>query len=359
MRVIYNDFGYGEAAVRDTETMSYVAHLNDQYSVVAIDAYDSNGNGEATRTVACYGDRMVITTQKLEKINPDYIPPYLPAEERAKILADYQGYARAYCSIDMGQFFFLNMFPDAVPTVLDMFGLRWSNAATRALYNDIMELLHDFAYLPVYTKDESAGGTSLQRICAQYNITLPASDYKNILDLMLYGVAAANFRGDENISSTSTEGILTRYTFYAAFYLLADFDVFGRLHAVNPEAADIDLMPAMADLFTKGELDIVGNNLIAGILGSIDFIKENELLGGLVGLTSEELVTTLAALSELELFGLKPLKYISAENGTLQIGALLNGILFGKVGKGVLIDDNPPDNNIVFDFATGGWYALS
>ncbi len=458
MKAIYGEFGYNDAKVKDSRTMSYVADLNSRYSLISIDAYDSNRSDDSTRrlihwtaeqsdalvaqgrvplglihfpilghygnfvdnlsmlqsrtvhladeyrdamiasgmhyvftghlhsndisvyeneygtlydietaalantpstirTIACYGDKLVISTENLDKINPDYIPSYIPAEERAKILSDYQAFAREYFCIDMAGFFFEGMFPDSILNVLNMFGLEKTDAGTFSLRDRIMVLLHDYAYLPIYISDEKDGSSSLQRICAQYGITLPASGYKNIFDLLLNGVAGANFRGDENITKDSKEGILARYSIYAAFYFLADSEIFRALHALNPDIEEIDLMPAMPDLFTKGELDLVRNNLIAGIAESSDLIRNHELLSGLIGLTSQEWLDAITVFAELEIFGLKPLKYLSAENGTLLLGSLLDNILFSKVGKGILTDDNPPDNNIVLDTIGGTWYV--
>ena len=115
-------------------------------------------------------------------------------------------------------------------------------------------------------------------------------------------------------------------------------------------------MPAMQDLFTKGELDIVENDFIAGIISSLEMVRENAMLAMLIGMSSQGAVDLLDRF-ELELMGLTPLDYISAEKGALLLGKLMDELVFGSVGQGALVDDNPPDNNIIFDIPTASWYV--
>lgn len=453
---IYEDFGYNQALVRDEETGSYVVNLNEDYALVAIDAYYSNDSDDASRrlidwvstetqkcvqngrvplgmihfpildhygefvsqieiddvkvrlaeeyrdamidagmnyvftghvhcndissysnengtlydietaalanypcpikTVGCFKDKMEITTEFLDYINPDYIPPYISSAERQKILTDFQKYASDYLSVDFGDAFFNDMLPGMLPSILKMFGLDKTDSDVIELKEDIIQLLYDFAHMPIYKRDEAAGQPSLQWICENYGITIPDSDYAHIMDLVLAGCFAANYKGDENITIDSTEGVLFRYGLYSVFYTLADFDIFAKIHELNPDVAEIDLMPAMQDLFTKGELDIVDNDFIAGIISSLEIVRENDMLSMLIGMSSQSAVDLLEML-EIEIMELTPLEYISAEKGALLFGKMLDELVFGTVGKGALFDDDPPDNNIIFDIPTASWYV--
>lgn len=309
------------------------------------------------RVVSCTEDTMELKTEYLTQINPDYLPSYLTGAEREWILSDYQGYLRNFLSGDFMGFLLDYMLPDMISAVIDIVGLAQTNPAVPQLEQDILQLLREFVFLPLYAKDEKSGGTSLQTICSGYGVTIPQSNYKDIADLMMAGFDGAYIRGDENNTKDSTEGILFRYSLYTAFYALADFDLFGRLSAIDDNIADIDLMPAMANLFAKGELDVVDNELIAGIIASLPFVRDNDFLSMLMGLSSQDAINTISFFKDLELMGLTPLQYISAENGTLLIGDLLDELLFGHVGRGIIIDENPPDNSIVFDIKTTTWTA--
>jgi len=276
---------------------------------------------------------ITLTTELLDSVNASYIPA-CAAGDSDDLVNHFQRFASNFANNDMIGKLLNKLSFELYESILSSFITDYSELVVesiRSLANDIIE---DFLRLKVY-----GSGKSLETIAAGYGVTLPQSNYTNIMSVAM-SLIKANFSGDENITPDMTEVKLFKYSIYAIFHLLDSF----YLAAANfiRELPDINLSIAAESLFQTGELDLVAldlGELLSPILA--DFLKTP---------VSEDPYEMLAALSAVDfgakLFGIDVQNYFDSENGTIRVEALLDYILFDFAKDNLTLDVAPGDNNI-------------
>ena len=163
----------------------------------------------------------------------------------------------------------------------------------------------------------------------------------------IFGLVGKWFKGDEKLALNSAEDMVLRYCIYSALDVIAGFDLFGKLNALQPNVLVVDLTQSMPLLFAEGKLDVVENNLLSNLFKSVPAIKNNSLVGGLVDKPSGEIMKAVSNLLGLiNLYGLDLQYVIDGENGAISFTAIFE-LALGSIGEGVLNDFSLPDNKLV------------
>ena len=138
-------------------------------------------------------------------------------------------------------------------------------ALAEGVYN---EIVLRFLSLPLYEKD-AQGKLSVEAAAKEYGVTIPTSDYTSVFNLAM-SFAAALYGGDESLSAGDPRIELLKYSIYTAVKIVADYDFFGKVKELNASFATINLNLTLHDLYTFGALDVCNDNLLVGIVSSLD-----------------------------------------------------------------------------------------
>ena len=331
------------------------------------------------------GEEVYVRTWNMDYIAEDYLPTYLSEEERGAVLRDFGTYSVKYLDDSMLAKIKNKIEPDTMVSLLAKLGVKkdgTNDAAVDALANGIYrELFLKFLKLPIYEKD-AGGGLSVEKAAKSYGVSLPTSGYTDVFNLAMSFVAGV-YGGDERCSADEVRATLLKYSIFSAFYMIDDYDLFGKIKALNPSFADIDLSVTLSDLFIFGNLDVCESNLLVGIVGSLDidlikrFLNFDDKINPYAALES---LKTLAKTLKLEtlLLGLDVREYIVVDKtqkvGVICLSDLLDGIIGGKLSLGLLndsianesiynyesgaTDSAPPDNDLKINMTTMAYTAL-
>ena len=300
------------------------------------------------RKIDVFGDEYHFDSIFLEGLKEDTIPDYIPAEEKAEILADYQNYAMKYLGVDMMDNVTTgNKLGGYVDMLIGAFDIDVESEGAKKLNKDFVDTIEDVVESPLYDKDAKAGQTSVQSICRKYNVNLPVVEGYTTVGDYIFGFVGKWFKGDEKLVAGSDEDLLLRYCIYSALDVVAEFDLFGRLHELQPNVHVVDLTQSMPLLFAEGKLDVVNNDLLSNVFKSVPAIKNNSIVGGLVNMPSSQIMSTVAnLLGMIDLFGLDLTYVIDGEQGALSFTAIFE-LATGEVGYGIINDFDLPDNKVV------------
>ena len=223
------------------------------------------------RYVRAKGDDVYVRTWNMNYVAEKYLPSYLTAAEKAKLVSDLKSYSIAYLDDSMLAKIKNTVDLDLVYTILSKLGVKKNGtndavvtALATGIYNDV---IMRFFKLPMYEKD-AKGGLSVEGAAKAYGITIPDSEYTDVFNLAMSFVAGL-YGGDEKLASDDKRIDLLKYSIYAAFKLIADYDLFAKIKAVNPDFATIDLSEAVPDLYRYDALDVCNDNLLVGLVRSL------------------------------------------------------------------------------------------
>lgn len=300
------------------------------------------------RKVDIFGEEFHFNTVFVESLKADTLPDYLPQEEREAILDDYQSYALKAIEVDMMDNVTAgNKLGGYVDMLIGAFDIDTTSSGAKKLNQDLVDTIANLVDAPLYDKDAKANETSVESICRKYNVTLPKVDGYTTVGEYIFGFVGKWFKGDEKVELNSNEDLLLRYCIYSALDVIADFDLFGRLHELQPNVHVVDLTQSMPLLFAEGKLDVVNNNLLSNVFKSVPMIKDHSLLGGLVNMNSGELISAIAnLLGIIDLYGLDLTYVLDGEAGALSFTAIFE-LAMGEVGEGIINDFSLPDNKVV------------
>lgn len=328
---------------------SDIASFTDKQGNVLYDIETASlaGAPSPIRTVKCFGEEFQFETTKLPALAEDTLPSYLPAEERTAVLEDYQAYAKAGVGKDMCEnLFYGGKLATYVDMIVGAFDIDVTTDGAKELVQDFVDMVEVLLDTPLYEKD-AKGGKSVESVCKSYGVTLPQVDAKTAGDF-IFGFVAEWFGGDEYMAIGTDEDKALRYTVYFALDTVADFDLFGRLNALNPNVQVVDLKPAMPNLFKNENLDVVENDLLHRVLNSVPAVKDS-IIGGIANSSSEDIVISLASiLKTINLYGLKLNNLFDVEEGAISFGFIFD-LAIEKVGPGILNDFSEPDNNVTLN----------
>lgn len=278
-----------------------------------------------------YNKKYDISTTNLNKINKEYIPSFVSEEEKTVLLNDFSGYAANYVNQSMKNKILNKIDSKLILKIMSKLNIDSTTEQAIALADDILDnMILEFLDLPLYNKDDNQ--LSVEKICTDYQITLPQTEYNTVWELFMR-LLKNNYNGDENLSIASSESKLLKYSVYSVFYFIADYDLFGKLGDLQPSLGEINLMNDMETLFTEDRLPLVSNNLLSTIISALGInINPN--------LSSFSYV-----LDDVILPGYDLSIYIDQENESLLLGYLIEDFLIDKISEDLLTDGDPSDNN--------------
>ncbi len=97
-----------------------------------------------------------------------------------------------------------------------------NNPEMAALIDELTPVIQEIAFMPVYAKDETEAGKSIESLGAKAGIDLPSSEFETLADLIVFFYRAYTL-GDENYGLMSTEyELLTSAIIISLNYILAD-----------------------------------------------------------------------------------------------------------------------------------------
>ena len=329
------------------------------------------------------GEDAYVRTWNMNYITEKYLPSYLSKAEKKSIKKDFKSYSVAYLDDSMLAKVKNKVDMELIYKLLSKLGVKKdgsNDAAVDALasgvYNDVFLR---FLKLPLYKKGNK--GLSVEKIAKSYGVKkLPKSDYTDVFNLAMSFVAGM-YGGDESCSADETRVTLLKYSIYSAFKIIADFDLFGKIKAINPSFATIDLASAIPGLFKKGALEVCNNNLLIGIVSSLDIkaLKKIDIGENTNPYKALKSLVDFSALLDIDL--LKELdlgSYVTIlernEVGTINLGDFLDGQISSKLLLGLTNDSveggstfgyldgtedsAPGDNRLKINITTMAYSAL-
>ncbi len=299
------------------------------------------------RKIDVYGEEFHFDTIFVEELKANTLPNYLPATERDAIHTDYQAYALKSVGRDMMDNITTgNRLDGYINMLIGAFDVDVTSSGAKALNQELVNTIVDVVYTPIYDKD-AQGKTSIESICRRYNVTLPQIDGVVIVGDFIFGLVGQWFKGDEQMELSSANDTVLRYCIYSALDVIAEFDLFGKLHALQPNVHVVDLTQSMPLLFAEGKLDVVDNNLLSNVFKSVPAIKNNSLLGGLIDMPSDALMGAVSSLlGIINLYGLDLQYVIDGESGAINFTAIFE-LVMSDIGEGILNDFDLPDNELI------------
>ena len=149
------------------------------------------------RMVSLSKDKMELSMQTLESLDPAYIPPGYNDAQRAAITEDYTAYSLGFFKFSVAKKIERVISPDSIKEKLG----KKSGAAAEAV-DLVMPLVIEALYMPFYADS----GDSVASLACAAGAVLPESDYQDLMDLIT-SLVAVIYRGGEDIpTSKGPEG---------------------------------------------------------------------------------------------------------------------------------------------------------
>ena len=167
-----------------------------------------------------FADKAEIKSVKIENINMDLLPNGL--NDNAKMLAqeDVIQYARECLEVGQRILFTNYTSPYQIKQLLKLDPEKDKDMV--AVIDKVSNKLSEALYMPIYKADEIQDGKSIESLVEQYNRTLPATEYKDMYDIVVH-IYLAYQGGDENYPAYSDEMVLvTRGLAAVLSYTLGD-----------------------------------------------------------------------------------------------------------------------------------------
>ena len=144
------------------------------------------------RTIDLTGETMAISMERLESLDPAYMPPGYNEAQRAAITEDYTAYSLGFFKFSVAKKIERVIAPEFIKKELGDEGAALNDAV-----DVVMPLVAEALNMPLYAEE----GDSVASLAAAAGTTLPASDYQSLMDLIT-SIVAVVYRGGEDIPTT-------------------------------------------------------------------------------------------------------------------------------------------------------------
>ncbi len=157
------------------------------------------------RTVT-FGDEVKFEMNYVDKIDTSLVPTGMSDEASLLMKNDFSEYARV--CVFLGNEITVNGIckPSYIKNLINVNAK--DNPEICNLIDKIIPKLKEALNMPLYQKNETEAGKSIESILAPYDVTIPDSKYKNMMEVAVtaYGV---HVEGDENLQAYSKEIVLS------------------------------------------------------------------------------------------------------------------------------------------------------
>jgi predicted phosphodiesterase len=158
------------------------------------------------RTVT-FGDEVKFELKSVDVIDDALVPAKgMSAVARELMNSDFTAYAKE--CVDIGFAVTINSIASSPSYVKNLLKIdSETNPEMSAIIDKLVPALSEGINMPFYAKDETTEGMSIESILKAYDVTIPASKYKNVCEL---GVAIYldHTEGDENFQAYNNEVVL-------------------------------------------------------------------------------------------------------------------------------------------------------
>lgn len=137
-------------------------------------------------------ESMQISMERIESLDPAYMPPGYNEAQRAAITADYTAYSLGFFKFSVAKKIERVISPDFIKEKLG----DGSGVPADAV-DIVMPLVTEALNMPFYAED----GDSVASLAAAAGATLPPSEYKSLMDLIT-SLVAVIYQGGENIPTS-------------------------------------------------------------------------------------------------------------------------------------------------------------
>ncbi len=199
-------------------------HDHDIASYTAADGtviYDAvtgslNALGSYYRVVT-FGDEVKFETKSVDKIDVAVLPACISDNAKAIAAEDFYKYQEIATNLSYYLVFDYYTTPDRLVSFLNI-----EDENMKALIKKVAVKLHEGLNMPFAAADEVEEGKSIESLIGQYDLTIPATEYKNLLELAVTIYQAHNL-GDEKLPAYSDDAVLiTRGLGAVLGYALSD-----------------------------------------------------------------------------------------------------------------------------------------
>ena len=167
--------------------------------------------------VVDFGKNVKIETRNIDKIDTSILPSGISETALALAESDFTEYSRVCTWIGLEALFVGMLTGKGLADLLKL-----EDKELEALIIKVGDKLGEVLNMPFEKEDEIEEGKSIESLAEKYDVEIPDSDYKNLIDLAITYYVAHNM-GDENIPTYSDEAILlTRGVATALGYALSD-----------------------------------------------------------------------------------------------------------------------------------------
>ncbi len=204
----------------------FTGHTHD-HDIAAVKASDGTviydavtgslgGYGTPYRVVT-FGDNVKFETRRIEKINVADLPSGISANARALAESNFNEYQKIVTDLSYEITFNYYTQPDRLVSFLNI-----QDADMKALVKKLAVKINEGINMPFAAADETEEGKSIESLIGQYDLSIPETEYKNLIELAVAIYQAHNL-GDENLPGYSEEVVLvTRGLGAVLGYALSD-----------------------------------------------------------------------------------------------------------------------------------------
>ena len=206
-----------------------------------------------------FGEQVKITTKSVKSIDTSLLPEGIHENALALAESDFLSYAKncTYTGITA------TISAYTKPSTLKNY-IKTDDPELKAILDPAIEKVCEAVKLPLYRKDETEAGKSLEALGEKLGTTLPATEYKTLVDVAVV-LYQAHAEGDENYPAYTNEIILLQ-----------------RAVAITLNYALSDLNAENYARVLSFVLDLLGVELSQDIVnslgGALEKFKGNELL---------------------------------------------------------------------------------
>ena len=160
-----------------------------------------NGLGSFYRVVT-FGDEVKIETRGVDKIDVADLPACISDNAKAIAAEDFYKYQEIATNLSYALVF------DSYTTAKGLKSfLKLDDENMNAVIDAVAGRLNEALNMPFAKADEAEEGKSIESIIGKYDLTIPETEYKNIIDVAVTIYQAHNL-GDENFPAYSEEIVL-------------------------------------------------------------------------------------------------------------------------------------------------------
>lgn len=188
--------------------------------------------------VVSFGKNVKIETRHVDKIDTTLLPDGISANALALAESDFTEYVRI-CTFTGLEAFFTNFLTGKKLASL----LKLEDEKMNTIIETVGDKLCEALKMPLEKADETEEGKSIESLAEKYDVEIPDTDYKSLIDVAINLYVAHNL-GDENYPTHSDEVVLiVRGVATALGYALSDVtaEEYGAVMSFLFSLADINV----------------------------------------------------------------------------------------------------------------------